>query len=397
MKKYFSKTLQFHQKNLLFQAHSHHCWPNAAFEGMQFYQELVQQKLDDKWIDIFSSIIPKAQKVVANLLGWPHASYITFGTNTHELLIRLLSSFQKNAPLNVLTTNYEYHSARRLFQSMKKSEQIILDYVEGKPQNIIEKLNHQLHERVFDVCFLSQAFFQTGYTLDEKHILELAKKYPHTFFIIDTYHSLAARKLNFATERSNIALLGGGYKYAMSGEGCCFLALHPQAPLQEPTYNGWMAEFSSLSHQTPHLKDLPSATKGYYKFMGATFDPIGLFRLCHVWDIFDQAKITPHLIKSHVKKLQDDFLHSLDQDFQTAMELFAPNEQGNFLSLKFKSVEFAEAFVKTLKERCIFTDSRDTFVRFGFGIYQDKEDVWELVCQLNALKASVQSKLELPV
>jgi kynureninase len=396
MKNYFSKTLQFHEKHLLFQAHSHHCWPDAAFLGMEEYQHLVQKKLDDKWDYVFDSIIPRSQKIFARLLGWPHPQHITLGTNTQELLIRFLSSFIKDKPVTLLTTNFEYHSARRLFQSLAQIPQFSLKVAECSYHELEKNLHTKLTEAPIDICFLSQAFFKTGYTLDEKILLNLAKTFPQTFFIFDTYHSAGARVLNFFSERKNIALIGGGYKYIMSGEGCCYLALHPQAQLSEPLLNGWMAEFSALDAQSPSVHLPPVSTQGHMRFMGATFDPIGLFRLCHVWEFFEQQKITPFMIKNHVKQLQDYFLQTIDYKLKNAFCLYPAGEQGNFLSLTCKNTKAANQIVKLLKERLVFTDSRDQFVRLGFGIYQDKEDILELACVLNSLLANVESMLELP-
>ena len=180
----------------------------------------------------------------------------------------------------------------------------------------------------------------------------------------------------------------------MSGEGCCFLALHPDAPIEEPMLNGWMAEFSLIHKETTTQTSPPSITKGHYRFMGATFDPIGLCRLTAVWELFDKEKITTFLVKNHVRNLQNYFLQAIDQEYRLACMVYHEHQQGNFLALKFTSAANAENFVKQLKERLVFTDSRDKYVRFGFSLYHDQECILELACVLNALKATVQSKLE---
>ena len=67
--------------------------------------------------------------------------------------------------------------------------------------------------------------------------------------------------------------LGGGYKYAMAGEGCGFMHAPPGFGPRPPV-TGWFAEFEDLS--------LPPGSVGYapdaMRFMGATFDPSGLYR-----------------------------------------------------------------------------------------------------------------------
>lgn len=391
-KTYFQKTLSQHKGHLLFQAHSHHCWPDFAFDAMNDYQLIVQKKLDHKWDDVFQSIIPRAQKIVAKLLGWPHPQSISFGQNTQELLVKLLSALPRkdSKPLKVCTTHFEYHSARRLFQQLQVQQQIICEAINTEWKDIPTELATQLAQQNYDVCFISQSFFHSGYTLTEKYIIELAQKFPETFFIIDCYHSFAARGLNFASERSNVAILGGGYKYAMSGEGCCFLAFHPKTQFLEPQYNGWMAEFSALNKNIISINQAPISTTGYHKFLGATFDPIGLYRLVHVWENFFKQDVSPLKIKKYVEKLQTDFWGVLDEQLAKSFLKFPDHHQGNFLSLKLKNQQSAENFIKILQQRSIFIDGRDQYARFGFGAYQDSSDVLDLACQLNALMEEIE-------
>lgn len=397
MKQYFTKTLEHHQQHLLFQGHSHHCWPDIAYAAMNDYQNLVQKKLDDKWEDVFSLIIPKAQKICAKLLGWPHPKTISFGSNTYELLLRLLSSLPKqDHPLKILTTVYEYHSARRLFQSLQTSNLIQLHAINCDWKAMEVEVHKKLLKDNYDVVFISHSFYQSGYTLPEKLFIELAQKYPQTYFIIDCYHSFAARDLNFTSERKNLALLAGGYKYAMSGEGCCFLAVHPDANLTEPLFNGWMAEFSMMNKNVPSILEAPPLTKGHYRFMGATFDPIGLFRFISTWEYFEHEKITPFKIKKHVSFLQKFFLETIDPCFVPSILLFKEQEQGNFLTFVCINQQAAEKVVKFFKNRNVYIDSRDQYVRFGFSIYIEKSDVLELSCLFNAQKEELKLNFSLP-
>jgi kynureninase len=258
---------------------------------MNEYQELVKSKLDDKWDDIFSNIIPRTQSIIAKHSQWSHPNYVSFAGSTHELLIRLFSALIKNnQPLKVLTSEFEYHSARRLFQNLKSHQLIELEAINCPPVEITDQLTTKLAHAKFDVCFLSQCFFQSGYTISEKFLMELFKKFPETLFIIDCYHTFAAREINFTSTCKNFALLGGGYKYAMSGEGCCFLAVHPELKVQEPIYNGWMSEFSSLNKSSGSILNPAPVTLGYYRFLGATFDPIGIYRMASVWEYFEKGK-----------------------------------------------------------------------------------------------------------
>ena len=68
--------------------------------------------------------------------------------------------------------------------------------------------------------------------------------------------------------------LGGGYKYAMAGEGMGFLYCPPGFG-PRPLVTGWYAEFGDLTAP-------PGSSVGYtqdaMRFMGATFDPSALYR-----------------------------------------------------------------------------------------------------------------------
>ncbi len=89
--------------------------------------------------------------------------------------------------------------------------------------------------------------------------------------VIDGYHAFMALDRPFGAAAAGSAFyLGGGYKYAMAGEGCAFLHAPPGYG-ERPPVTGWFAEFEDLT--------LPPGSVGYARdarrFMGATFDPVG--------------------------------------------------------------------------------------------------------------------------
>ena len=75
--------------------------------------------------------------------------------------------------------------------------------------------------------------------------------------VIDGYHAFMAIDRPFGEARGAAAFyLGGGYKYAMAGEGCAFLHAPPGFGPRPPV-TGWFAEFEDLS--------LPPGSVGYAK------------------------------------------------------------------------------------------------------------------------------------
>ncbi len=392
MKKFFQQTLEKHQGHLLFQSHSHHVWPDIAFSAMHEYEETVKLKLDLKWQDVFARIIPEAQKRVLALLGLPNSFEISFGANTHELLIRLLSSLvNPRKSLHIMTTAFEYHSARRLFQNLHHHQFIELSVAEGPPVSILESITQSLKNSTspIDVCFISQSYFLTGFTNIDKDILNLVKSFPHTHFVIDCYHSFAARPLDYSDAPCNVSFLGGSYKYAMSGEGACYLAIHYQAKVHEPILNGWLAEFSSLEKSALSSSSALQFSHGFWRFMGATLDPCGLYRFVSVWNFLETNSISPAKIRQHSLSCQKAFIESISDDLMQALCVFSHENQGNFLSLKLPTENNASRSFEELAKRNVFVDTRTSYLRLGFGPYIDEQNSQDMAKILNDLKATL--------
>jgi selenocysteine lyase/cysteine desulfurase len=68
--------------------------------------------------------------------------------------------------------------------------------------------------------------------------------------VVDGYHAFMAIERPFGEQPARGAFyLGGGYKYAMAGEGCGFLHAPPGFG-DRPPVTGWYAEFGDL-HAPP--------------------------------------------------------------------------------------------------------------------------------------------------
>ena len=102
---------------------------------------------------------------------------------------------------------------------------------------------------------------------------------PETLIVIDGYHGFMAIPTDLAKIADRAFYLAGGYKYAMAGEGACFLHCPPgYGP--RPRDTGWYAGFGSLESASD---DVPYADDGS-RFLGATFDVSGLYRFNAVQD-----------------------------------------------------------------------------------------------------------------
>ncbi|MEC9093236.1 MAG: hypothetical protein VX438_11050, partial [Planctomycetota bacterium] len=58
-------------------------------------------------------------------------------------------------------------------------------------------------------------------------------------------------------------------------------------------------------------------------------------------------------------------------------------QQGNFITLELDSSTVATHCASQLLEKKIMIDVRANRIRFGFGLYQDKNDIDELFLRIN--------------
>jgi selenocysteine lyase/cysteine desulfurase len=183
--------------------------------------------------------------------------------------------------------------------------------------------------------------------------------------------------------RGRAFYLAGGYKYAMAGEGACFMHCPPGFGAR-PRNTGWYASFANLSGPQDRVR---YATDGQ-RFMGATFDPSGLYRMRAALDWMASRGLDATTIHTHVIALQEMFLTEISERpfglFDPA-HLVVPAQElsrGNFLT--FDHPDAAQWQVR-LKARNIVVDVRDTRLRVGFGLYHNADDVRRLLERLRTL------------
>ena len=188
------------------------------------------------------------------------------------------------------------------------------------------------------------------------------------WIVIDGYHAFMAIEAPFGDVAAETAFyIGGGYKYAMSGEGSAFLHAPPGYG-ERPPITGWFAEFEDLT--------LPPGSVGYRKdamrFMGATFDSSGLYRFNAVRRMLDENGLTTERISAHVSRLQEHLLDAVEGTaFAEAERLNAP---GDARFLAFRTSE-AQRWSAELMDRNCITDVRGDVLRIGLALYHDEEDI----------------------
>ena len=382
-KELFSRSLLADPERLHFAAHSHHLWPDASFDGQVEAWNDAARLADRKWDRVMDEIWPEAQSHVADELATGDDSGIVFSPNTHDFLIRLVTAASRRGPqLRILTTDGEFHSARRQFARWAEEGWIKLERIPVEPfDSFFERFLAAAQTGEHDLIMVSQVMFGSGQVFAPVSRLASLGRPGGPWVVIDGYHAFMAIEEPLGPEAARTAFfVGGGYKYAMAGEGCAFLHAPPGFG-PRPPITGWFAEFEDLT--------LPPGSIGYSKdatrFLGATFDPSGLYRFCFVQRMLKEQGMTTATVSAHVADLQSRVMEGIAGTALGQAELLNPLKGGAHARfLAFRSPGAQRWYSELLAANCI-TDVRGDVLRIGFGIYQDEADVDRLVGLLRRL------------
>lgn len=378
----FSRSLGADPERLHFAAHSHHLWPDASFDGQMQAWNDAARLADRKWDKVMDEVWPAAQAEVAAELGTGQPDAIVFAPNTHQLLVSLFAAASSTWPIRVLTSNGEFHSARRQFARWEEAGAAIVERVPVEPfDGFSDRFLERAHSGEHQFIFVSEVMFGSGLVFGRVEELAALGRPDGPWVVVDGYHAFMAIDRPFGGEAAKTAFhLGGGYKYAMSGEGCAFM--HAPAGFGErPRITGWFAEFEDLT--------LPPGSVGYAKdatrFLGATFDPSALYRFLAVRRMLAENGLTTSRISAHVEGLQQKLLDAISATPLGRAELLNPLDDGphaRFLAFRDSEAQRRHA---ELQAKNVITDVRGDVLRIGFGIYQDEDDVDRLVKLLGEL------------
>lgn len=369
----FSKSLSAAPERLHFAAHSHHLWPDASFEGQVRCWEDAALFADHKWDRIMGEVYPFAQQEIAVELGTGDPSAIVFASNTHDLIVRLVAACPRtNGKVRVLTSDGEFHSARRQFARWAEDGWFELDIAPTEPSSdFAERFVARARSGDNDLIFISQVMFNSGLVFDRADDLAALASPDGPWLVIDGYHGFMAIDRPFSAELAAKAFfLAGGYKYAMSGEGMGFMHCPPGFG-PRPPITGWYAEFADLHHAPGQVG---YSTDGM-RFMGATFDSSALYRFGAVRRMLADNGIDTALAAAKVARLQALMLEALTGSALGDAALINPLGNGphaRFLALRSAN---AQRWCSALAEQGCITDVRGDVLRIGFGLYQDEEDV----------------------
>ncbi len=380
---HFRRFFEADPRRLHFAAHSHHPWPDATRAAHERYWLDSAALADRKWERILGEVVPAAQAHVARLLHLADARQVAFANNTHEFVNRLYSCFEQAGPVRVLTSAHEFHSFRRQTRRLQESGRVVVEEVPAQPwETFVERFVAAERAQPHDLVWLSHVFFDSGFVVpDLERIVAAAPA--EALVAIDGYHAFCALPIDLSAIQERAFYLGGGYKYAMTGEGACFLAVPPGCRLR-PADTGWYASFDRLSAPAPGYR-VPYADDAF-RFWGATFDASGLYRFNAAMDWLAATGTSIEQVHRHATAMQKHFLDGLARlrlDELSAQHLVPPLEvaRGNFLAFE---VDHAAGIHERIAAADIVIDRRDRRLRFGFGVYHDADHVGQLLQRLGA-------------
>ncbi len=380
-KRLFSRFLSAAPDRVHFAAHSHHYWPDVTFAAHERAWLDAADSADQKWEKIFGDVIPTAQSHVARILKLPARTSVAFGPNTHEFLVRILSSLPANRPHRILTSDGEFHSFSRQIARLEEDGLATVVRVPCHPHaTFVDRWQKAASTDNFDLAYVSQVFFDSGYVVADLEGLVSAIANQDTVIVIDAYHGFCAIPTDLSRIANRAFYVAGGYKYAMSGEGACFIHA-PEGWVDRPRFTGWFAAFGALEGKQDG--PVPYAPGGA-RMMGATFDPSGLYRFVAAMDLLAREKIEIHDIHDHVLGLQRLFVSELAQRKTPLREdaLIVPlstPSRGHFLTYQLTDAHHVHA---RLRDAGVVVDVRGDRLRLGFGLYHDDQDIIDGVARI---------------
>lgn len=378
LKQGFTRFFEADPDRLHFAAHSHHPWPDVSYEAHGQVWHDAAHMVDDKWEHIFATVYPEAKDLIGAQLGLDDGDTLVFAPNTHEFLVRLFSCF--DPPVRVLSTDSEFHSFTRQSRRWEEEGLAIVDRVPSEPyETFADRFTAEARSGVHDLIYLSQVFYDSGFVVPNLDRIVSSVSEERAFVVVDGYHGFMAMPTDLASIQDRAFYIAGGYKYAMAGEGVCFMHCPPGYGAR-PVNTGWYAGFGQLESGVSHEIGYGSDAS---RFAGATSDPSGVYRMSAVQRWLASAGVGPGVIHEHARSLQEQFLSAARPPGELVPPL--PHARGNFLT--FRTDEAGDLY-NALHARNVITDYRRDRLRIGFGIYQDAEDVDRLVAVVGEILGS---------
>lgn len=383
-KSHFSRSLLRTGAPLHFAPHSHHPWPDVSFLAQQQAWQDAAIHLDRKWDTVAAAQERLARGHAARHLNLRSPDTVVFAQNTHELYLRLLSCLPSTTKPRVLSSDAEFHSFSRQSRRLAEAGSIELELVSTDPiASFADKLVESARRFQPNLVYVSHVFFDSGWLFDSFASLIDAIDDDDVLVAIDGYHSFLARPVDWVPWQDRIFYLAGGYKYAMAGEGCCFMHCPPNYGAR-PINTGWYASFGSLAQRQEQVMYPADAQR----FRGSTYDPTSIYRFNAVMQwMLDQGLDATALYQRSIEA-QGLFLAAVEtKNLPIGTPLPQPDGGMRPRFLTYVNARAGDVS-RALMDQDVITDHRNDRLRIGFSIYHDEEDIERLVGVLSTVCAA---------
>jgi kynureninase len=353
-------------ERLLLTGHSHQAWPDRGFEAHTAAWLDAARYVDDKWDHAFAQA-ERVREGFTRLLG-DAGGGIALASNTHELVVRLLSALPLRTRPRLVTTDGEFHTIRRQLDRLAEEGLEVIRVPEAPLESVAARLGRAVDDRTA-LVLVSAVFFDTGRIARGLGEVAASCRRHGARLLVDVYHALNVVPVSLAGEGlDDTFVVGGGYKYCQLGEGNCFLRIPRDTELR-PVVTGWFSEFTALAER--QQADRVAYGEGGDRFAGATYDPTSHYRAAAVFDFFREQGLTPALLREvsqHQIGLLSSAFDALDLDpAMVSRDRGSPlSEVGGFLALRSPA---APSLAQSLRARGVLTDARGAVLRLGPAPY----------------------------
>ena len=366
-------------ERILLTGHSHQAWPDVGFEAQARSWLDAAELVDDMWERAFAKA-DEVRRGFARLLG-DAPERIALASNTHELVVRLLSALPLRDRPRLVTTDSEFHTIRRQLDRLVE-EGIDVAKVAALPAATLAERLAQAVDRRTAAVLVSAVLYGNAQIVSNLSVVLTAAKRVGAELLVDAYHALNVVPFSLKEEKLEGAyVVGGGYKYCQLGGGNGFLRMPADCALR-PVITGWFSEFTDLTQAAPQGR--VEYGPGPARFAGATYDPASHYRAAAVFKFFEEQKLTPETLRKlsqhQVGSLAKAF-DALDADPKVInRDRSVPLEGiGGFLALR---TPHAARFHDGLRTRGVMTDYRGDVLRLGPAPYLTDRQLTEAAAVL---------------
>ena len=349
-------------ERILLTGHSHQAWPDCSNEGYAEAWHDAGELIDDKWENAFR----KADEFRGHLAALTDDKKDNFvlAQNTRDLILRFLSSLDLRNRNKIITTDGEFHSARRQLDRLNGEWFEVVKVSKNPADTLSERIAGLIDDKTAAVI-VSKVMYQDSVIIENLDAIEDKCITHGAYLLIDAYHALNAIPFSIKKEKlRNSFIVGGGYKYLQLGEGNSFMRI-PEGVDFKPAITGWFSEFAALAEKKSS-GDVQYGT-GHWAFAGATYDPVSHYRAVRVFKFFREQGLTPEVLREislHQKNIIADEFDKCGFDGKI-IKRYADKpltEYGGFIVFL---TPHAGLISEELKKRNVYTDFRGNHIRFG--------------------------------